>query len=50
MCMILSKEDTIYVSKLVVDYFSKFGRIDDYFRERIERVKKICDTPFWHVG
>tara|TARA_B100002019_G_scaffold286434_1_gene296893 strand:- start:439 stop:1551 length:1113 start_codon:yes stop_codon:yes gene_type:complete len=48
--MILSKEDTIYASKLVVDYFSKFGRIDDYFRARkIERVKAL-PTPLFGMS
>ena len=45
--MILSKEDTIYASKLVVDYFSNFERIDDYFRARkIERVKALPPPLF----
>ena len=45
--MILSKEDTIYASKIVVDYFSKFERIDDYFRARkIERVKALPPPLF----
>ena len=45
--MILSKEDTIYASKLVVDYFSKFERIDDYFRARkIDRVKALPPPLF----
>ena len=45
--MQLSKEDTIYASKLVVDYFSKFERIDDYFRARkIDRVKALPPPLF----
>ena len=37
-------------SKLVVDYFSKFGRIDDYFRARkIERVK-LLPTPLFGMS
>ena len=40
--MILTKEDSYYRSKMVVEYFSKFERIDDYFRARkIERVKQL---------
>ena len=48
--MILSKEDSLYASKLVVDYFSKFERIDDYFRARkIERVKQLpgMSKKYW---
>lgn len=45
--MILSKEDSLYASKLVVDYFSKFERIDGYFRARkIERVKQLPPPLF----
>ena len=42
MSMILSKSDAIYVAAQLVEYFSDFKRIDDYFRARkIERVKAL---------
>ena len=38
----LSREDAISVADKVVNYYSNFGRIDDYFRHRkIERINNI---------
>ena len=43
--MILEKQDAVYAASKLIDYFSDFNRIDDYFRARkIERVKNI-PTP-----
>ena len=46
---ILNSRDMVISSssKIVVDYFSKFERIDDYFRARkIERVKALPPPLF----
>ena len=38
----LSREDGIYAADKITAYFSKFNRIDDYFRYRkLERLKNI---------
>ena len=43
----LSREDAISVADKVVNYYSNFGRIDDYFRHRkIERIKNIPTSLF----
>ena len=40
--MILEKQDAVYAATKILEYFSDFNRIDDYFRARkIERVKNI---------
>ena len=40
--MILEKQDAVYAASKLIDYFSDFNRIDDYFRARkIERVRNI---------
>jgi len=37
--MILNKEDALYAANVFVDYFSNFGRIDDYLRRvKLERM------------
>jgi hypothetical protein len=37
--MILDKEDALYAANVFVDYFSSFGRIDDYLRKvKLERM------------
>jgi len=37
--MILNKEDALYAANVFVDYFSNFGRIDDYLRKvKLERM------------
>jgi len=37
--MILNREDALYASNVFVDYFSSFGRIDDYLRKvKLERM------------
>jgi hypothetical protein len=37
--MILNKEDALYAANVFVDYFSSFGRIDDYLRKvKLERM------------
>ena len=48
--MILSKEDTLYASNILTDYFSSFDRIDDYFRmKKIDRINKI-PTPIFGMS
>jgi len=43
----LSREDGIYAADKIVSYFSKFNRIDDYFRFRkTERIKSIPVSLF----
>ena len=40
--MILELDDAVWVADKLIDYFSDFNRIDDYFRARkIERVKNL---------
>jgi len=40
--LILEKQDAVYAATKILEYFSDFNRIDDYFRARkIERVKNI---------
>ena len=40
-CMILNKQDSVYVAMKIMQYFKDFNR-DDYFNARkIERVKDI---------
>ena len=47
-CMILNKQDSVYVAMKMMKYFKDFNRIDDYFRARkIERVKDIPSSA-WH--
>ena len=37
--MILNREDALYAANVFVDYFSSFGRIDDYLRKvKLERM------------
>ena len=37
--MILNKQDAMYASNVFVEYFSSFGRIDDYLRRvKLERM------------
>ena len=48
--MILEKQDAVYAASKLIDYFSDFNRIDDYFRARkIERVKDL-PTPLPGMG
>ena len=43
----LSKEDAITVANKVVDYYSNFNRIDDYFRhKKSEKIKNIPTSLF----
>ena len=43
----LSREDGIHAADKIVSYFSKFNRIDDYFRYRkLERLKTIPSSLF----
>jgi len=43
--MILNKKDSIYIANRFADYFSKYNRIDDYFRlNKTERIEKISPT------
>ena len=43
----LSREDGIYAADKIVSYFSKFNRIDDYFRFlKAERIKSIPSSLF----
>ena len=37
--MILDRNDALYAANVFVDYFSNFGRIDDYLRKvKLERM------------
>lgn len=45
--LILEKNDAIYASRYIENYFSDFGRIDDYLRKiKLERMKKIANPLF----
>jgi len=40
--MILNRTDALYAANVFVDYFSTFGRIDDYLRKvKLERISKF---------
>ena len=48
--MILDEKDTYWAADKLVNYFSDFKRIDDYFRSRkIDRIKKM-PTPLFGLG
>lgn len=48
--MILTEQDTYWAADKLVNYFSDFKRIDDYFRSRkIDRIKKM-PTPLFGLG
>ena len=37
--MILNRDDALYAANVFTDYFSNFGRIDDYLRKvKLERM------------
>ena len=45
--MILEHKDALYAASYLGDYFSDFGRIDDYLRKiKLERMKKIPNMLF----
>jgi len=40
--MILNREDALYAANVFIDYFAKFGRIDDYLRRvKLERMSNF---------
>ena len=48
--MILSEQDSYWAADKLVNYFSDFKRIDDYFRSRkIDRTKEM-PTPQFRLG
>ena len=48
--MILNEQDTYWAAAKLVNYFSDFKRIDDYFRSRkIDRIKEM-PTPLFGLG
>ena len=48
--MILTEKDTYWAANQLTQYFSKFNRIDDYFRSRkIDRIKDM-PTPLFGLG
>ena len=48
--MILEEKDTYWAADKLVNYFSDFKRIDDYFRSRkIDRIKEM-PTPLFGLG
>ena len=48
--MILEVNDAVWAADKLIDYFSDFNRIDDYFRARkIERVKNL-PAPLFGMG
>ena len=45
--MILEHKDALYAASYFGDFFSNFGRIDDYLRKvKLERMKKIPNMLF----
>ena len=48
--MILNREDALHAANVFVDYFSNFGRIDDYLRKvKLERMSNY-PTSFPGMG
>ena len=48
--MILTEQDSYWAAQKLVEYFSDFNRIDDYFRSRkIDRIKDM-PTPLFGLG
>ena len=48
--MILNKQDAQFASKIFIDYYKNFGRIDDYLRKvKLERMEDI-PTPLFGYG
>ena len=46
--MILNRDDALYASSIFEDYFSKFGRIDDYLRR--VKIERMSNYPVGLLG